>query len=105
GRTGEVASIVLWPEVVAAVAPAPVLAAGGIGSGRQIAAALALGCDGVWTGSIWLTTAESDMSPLVVDKLLHASSRDTVRSRSWTRKPARMLRTDWTDIRERRHSP
>src|SRR5439155_306021 len=67
--------------------------------------ALALGCDGVWTGSIWLTTAESDMSPLVVDKLLHASSRDTVRSRSWTGKPARMLRTDWTDIWERDDSP
>ena len=105
GHTGDVASIVLWPEVVDAVAPAPVLAAGGIGSGRQIAAALALGCDGVWTGSIWLTTAESDMSPLVVDKLLHASSRDTVRSRSWTGKPARMLRTDWTDIWERDDSP
>ena len=105
GHTGDVASIVLWPEVVDAVAPAPVLAAGGIGSGRQIAAALALGCDGVWTGSIWLTTAESDMSPLVVDKLLHASSRDTVRSRSWTGKPARMLRTDWTEIWERDDSP
>ena len=59
----------------------------------------------MWTGSIWLTTAESDMSPLVVDKLLHASSRDTVRSRSWTGKPARMLRTDWTEIWERDDSP
>ena len=60
GHTGDVASLVLWPDVVDAIAPTPVLAAGGIGTGRQIAAALALGCEGVWTGSIWLTTAESD---------------------------------------------
>ena len=63
GHTGEIATMVLVPEVVDAVAPAPVLAAGGIGSGRQIAAALALGAQGVWLGSLWLTTAESDSSP------------------------------------------
>ncbi|MBA3304109.1 MAG: nitronate monooxygenase, partial [Acidimicrobiia bacterium] len=72
GHTGEVTSMVLWPEVVDAVAPTPVLAAGGIGDGRQMAAALALGTDGVWTGSIWLTTAESDLTPLLMDKLLDA---------------------------------
>ncbi|TML41563.1 MAG: nitronate monooxygenase [Actinobacteria bacterium] len=105
GHTGEVATMVLVPEVVDAVAPVPVLAAGGIGSGRQIAAALALGAEGVWTGSIWLTTAESDMSPLVVDKLLHATSRDTVRSRIMTGKPARMLRTAWTDAWDAPESP
>ena len=105
GHTGDVASLVLWPDVVDAVAPTPVLAAGGIGNGRQVAAALALGCDGVWTGSIWLTTAESDMSPLVTEKLLAANSRDTVRSRSWTGKPARMLRTEWTEAWEREDSP
>jgi NAD(P)H-dependent flavin oxidoreductase YrpB (nitropropane dioxygenase family) len=105
GHTGDVASLILWPDVVDAIAPTPVLAAGGIGTGRQIAAALALGCDGVWTGSIWLTTAESDMSPLVMDKLLEAGARDTVRSRSWTGKPARMLRTAWTEAWERDDSP
>jgi NAD(P)H-dependent flavin oxidoreductase YrpB (nitropropane dioxygenase family) len=105
GHTGEVASMVLVPEVVEAVAPVPVLAAGGIGTGRQIAAAMALGAEGVWTGSIWLTTAESDMSPQVRDKLLAANSRDTVRSRSWTGKPARMLRTEWTEAWERDDSP
>jgi NAD(P)H-dependent flavin oxidoreductase YrpB (nitropropane dioxygenase family) len=105
GHTGEVATMVLVPEVVDAVAPVPVLAAGGIGSGRQIAAAMALGAEGVWTGSIWLTTAESDMTPLVVDKLLHATSRDTVRSRVMTGKPARMLRTAWTDAWELPDSP
>jgi NAD(P)H-dependent flavin oxidoreductase YrpB (nitropropane dioxygenase family) len=105
GHTGDVASLVLWPDVVDAVAPAPVLAAGGIGTGRQIAAALALGCEGVWTGSIWLTTAEADTGPMAMEKLLDAGARDTVRSRSWTGKPARMLRTEWTEAWEREDSP
>jgi NAD(P)H-dependent flavin oxidoreductase YrpB (nitropropane dioxygenase family) len=97
GHTGEISTIVLVPEVVDAVAPVPVLAAGGVGDGRQLAAVLALGAQGAWTGSIWLTTTESDVSPLVRDKLLDATSRDTVRSRALTGKPARQLRTPWTD--------
>jgi NAD(P)H-dependent flavin oxidoreductase YrpB (nitropropane dioxygenase family) len=106
GHTGDVSSLVLWPDVVDAVGDqAIVLGAGGIGDGRQIAAALATGCDGVWTGSVWLTTAESDMSPLVLEKLLAAGARDTVRSRSWTGKPARMLRTGWTEAWEGEDSP
>jgi NAD(P)H-dependent flavin oxidoreductase YrpB (nitropropane dioxygenase family) len=105
GHTGEIASMVLVPQVVDAVSPVPVLAAGGIGNGRQMAAAMALGAEGVWTGSIWLTVAESDMTPLVVDKLLHATSRDTVRSRCMTGKPARQLRTAWTDAWDRPDSP
>ncbi len=105
GHTGEVATMVLTPEVVEAVAPTPVLAAGGIGTGRQMAAALALGADGVWTGSIWLTVAEADTPPAARDKLLKASSRDTVRSRAMTGKPARQLRTGWTDAWEAPDSP
>jgi NAD(P)H-dependent flavin oxidoreductase YrpB (nitropropane dioxygenase family) len=88
---------VLVPDVVDAVAPVPVLAAGGVGDGRQLAAVLALGAQGAWTGSIWLTTAESNVAPVVRDKLLGAGSRDTVRSRALTGKPARQLRTPWTD--------
>lgn len=97
GHTGEVATMVLVPEVVDAVAPIPVLAAGGIARGRQIAAALALGAEGVWCGSVWLTTEEAETPPVVKDKFLAATSSDTVRSRSLTGKPARMLRTPWTD--------
>jgi NAD(P)H-dependent flavin oxidoreductase YrpB (nitropropane dioxygenase family) len=97
GHTGEIASMVLIPEVVDAVAPTPVLAAGGIGNGRQIAAALALGAQGVWCGSVWLTTEEAETHPVVKEKFLHATSSDTVRSRSTTGKPARQLRTAWTD--------
>ncbi|MCC6641095.1 MAG: nitronate monooxygenase [Deltaproteobacteria bacterium] len=105
GHTGEVGTMVLVPDVVDAVAPVPVLAAGGIGSGRQVAAALALGAEGVWTGSIWLTVAESDTHPVVVEKLLAAGSRDTVRSRAMTGKPARLLRTAWTEAWDGPQSP
>ena len=97
GHTGEIATMVLVPEVVDAVAPLPVLAAGGIASGRQLTAALALGAQGVWMGSAWLTTEEAETHPVVKEKFLKASSRDTVRSRSLTGKPARQLRSAWTE--------
>jgi NAD(P)H-dependent flavin oxidoreductase YrpB (nitropropane dioxygenase family) len=100
GHTGDVATMVLVPDVVDAIAPVPVLAAGGIGSGRQIAAAMSLGAQGVWLGSLWLTTAESNSSPEVLARYLEATSNDTVRSRSYTGKPARMLRNAWTDAWE-----
>ncbi|GIW42030.1 MAG: monooxygenase [Candidatus Binatia bacterium] len=105
GHTGEISTFVLVPDVVDAVHPTPVLAAGGIGCGRQVAAALALGADGVWTGSIWLTVTESDTIPVVKEKLLRAGPRDTVRSRSWTGKPARLLRTAWTEAWDSPDSP
>ncbi|MFG3009783.1 NAD(P)H-dependent flavin oxidoreductase [Streptomyces cinerochromogenes] len=98
GHTGEIATMVLTPEIVEAVDPLPVLAAGGIGSGPQVAAALTLGAQGVWLGSVWLTTTEAELhSPALTRKLLAAGSGDTVRSRALTGKPARQLRTAWTD--------
>ena len=105
GHTGEVSTMVLVPEVVDAVAPLPVLAAGGIARGRQVAAAFALGAEGVWCGSVWLTTEEAETPAVVKEKFLNASSSDTVRSRSLTGKPARMLRTAWTDEWERSDTP
>jgi NAD(P)H-dependent flavin oxidoreductase YrpB (nitropropane dioxygenase family) len=105
GHTGEISTMVLVPEVVDAVAPTPVLAAGGIGNGRQIAAAMALGAEGVWCGSVWLTTEEAETQPAVKRKFLAATSKDTVRSRSLTGKPARMLRSAWTDEWDRPDSP
>ena len=105
GHTGDVGSMVLWPQVIDAVAPTPVLAAGGIGSGRQMAAALAMGAEGVWTGSLWLTVEEADIPPAQMQSYLDATSRDTVRSRSWTGKPCRMLRNDWTDAWENPENP
>ncbi|MFZ4372529.1 MAG: nitronate monooxygenase [Mycobacterium sp.] len=97
GHCGEVGSIVLWPQVVKQVAPRPVLAAGGIGSGYQIAAALAMGCEGTWSGSQWLMVEEAHNTPVQQAAYVKATSRDTVRSRSFTGKPCRMLRNEWTD--------
>jgi NAD(P)H-dependent flavin oxidoreductase YrpB (nitropropane dioxygenase family) len=105
GHTGEIGSVVLWPEVIDAVAPTPVLAAGGIGTGRQIAAALAMGAQGVWTGSIWLAVQEADAPPAQMECYFAATSKDTVRSRSFTGKPCRMLRNDWTEAWEAPDSP
>ncbi|MFQ5699011.1 MAG: nitronate monooxygenase [Myxococcota bacterium] len=105
GHTGEIGSMVLLPDIVDAVAPTPVLGAGGIASGRQAAAALALGAAGVWTGSVWLGVREADTSPLVKSKLFAAGSSDAVRSRSLSGKPARLLRTAWTDAWEREDCP
>jgi len=105
GHTGEIGSMVLWPEVIDAVAPTPVLAAGGIGTGRQIAAALAMGAQGVWTGSLWLTVQEADAPRAQMECYFAATSKDTVRSRSFTGKPCRMLRNDWTEAWEGPDSP
>jgi NAD(P)H-dependent flavin oxidoreductase YrpB (nitropropane dioxygenase family) len=105
GHTGEIGSMVLLPDIVDAVAPTPVLGAGGIASGRQAAAAMALGASGVWTGSVWLTVREAETSPLVKEKLFAARSRDAVRSRSLSGKPARLLRTGWTEAWEREDCP
>lgn len=105
GHTGEISTMVLVPEIVDAVDPVPVLAAGGIGRGRQMAAALALGAQGVWCGSVWLTTEEAETGPVVKEKFLAATSSDTVRSRTRTGKPARQLRSAWTDGWERPGAP
>lgn len=112
GHTGDITTLVLVPEIVDAMEGLPVLAAGGIGTGRQIAAALALGADGVWMGSAWLTTEEYRVEPpaasgysVVTEKLLAATSSDTVRSRCISGKPARMLRTPWTEAWEAEDSP
>jgi NAD(P)H-dependent flavin oxidoreductase YrpB (nitropropane dioxygenase family) len=106
GHTGEISTMVLVPDVVDAVGPdVPVLAAGGIGTGRQMAAALALGAQGAWTGSLWLTVAEANTSAESVENLLAAGSRDAIRSRSMTGKPARQIRTTWVDAWERDDTP
>ncbi|MCR9186879.1 MAG: nitronate monooxygenase [Halieaceae bacterium] len=105
GHTGEVGSIVLWPQIVDAIGDLPMLAAGGIGNGRQIAAAMAMGAAGVWTGSLWLTVEEAHTQPAQKQSLLDASSEDTVRSRSWTGKPCRMLKNEWTAAWERADTP
>jgi len=108
GHCGDVSTLVLVPEVIEAIRPIadiPVLAAGGIVTGRQMAACMAMGAAGAWTGSVWLTTAEAETSPAVREKLIKATSRDTVRSRSRTGKPSRQLRSAWTDAWESAGGP
>jgi NAD(P)H-dependent flavin oxidoreductase YrpB (nitropropane dioxygenase family) len=105
GQTGQIGTMVLLPEIVDAVGDVPVLGAGGIGRGRQMAAAMALGAAGVWCGSVWLTTEEAETHPVVKQKFLDASSADTIRSRSRTGKPARQLRSAWTDEWEDPETP
>ncbi|CDO09543.1 nitronate monooxygenase [Mycolicibacterium cosmeticum] len=101
GHCGEVSTLVVVPEVLEALAAigssTPVLAAGGIVTGRQMAASVALGAAGAWTGSVWLTTEEAETEPHTVAKMLAAGSRDTVRSAGRTGKPSRQLVSDWTD--------
>jgi NAD(P)H-dependent flavin oxidoreductase YrpB (nitropropane dioxygenase family) len=97
GHTGEIGSMVLWPDIIDAVEPLPVLAAGGIGNGRQMLAAMSMGAAGVWTGSLWLTVEEAHAQPAQKQSLLDAGVDDTVRTKAWTGKGARVLRNDWTD--------
>jgi NAD(P)H-dependent flavin oxidoreductase YrpB (nitropropane dioxygenase family) len=101
GHCGEVSTLVVVPEVLEALAEigdtTPVLAAGGIVTGRQMAGMVAMGAAGAWTGSVWLTTEEAETAPHTVAKMLAASSRDTVRSAGRTGKPSRQLRSEWTD--------
>ncbi|MCP4228354.1 MAG: nitronate monooxygenase [Actinomycetia bacterium] len=105
GHTGEIGTMVLIPEIVDAVGDVPVLGAGGIGRGRQMAAAMALGAQGVWCGSVWLTTEEAETHPVVKEKFLAATSSDTIRSRSRTGKPARQLKSAWTEEWESADTP
>lgn len=105
GHTGEIGTMVLIPEIVDAVGDIPVLGAGGIGRGRQMAAAMALGASGVWCGSVWLTTDEAETHPVVKDKFLAATSSDTIRSRSRTGKHARQLKSAWTEEWENPETP
>lgn len=116
GHTGEIGSMVLWPEICDGLAAlghqTPVLAAGGIGTGKQVAAALALGASGVWMGSAFLTSAEYDLGhrkpggiSTVQEALLRATTADTVRTRVYTGKPARLLKTKWTDAWDAADAP
>ena len=105
GHAGEVSSMVLWPQMIDAIAPLPVLAAGGIGNGRQMLAAMSMGAQGVWMGSRWLISNEAQAEPAQRDSYKSATSEDTIRSCSFTGKTARMLKNDWTDAWEREDTP
>ena len=108
GHCGSVSTMVLIPEVHQAIQPygdVPILAAGGIVTGKQMAAAMAMGASGAWCGSVWLTTIESEVEPVIKEKMVAASSSQTVRSRSRTGKHSRQLVTPWTQAWEAENAP
>jgi NAD(P)H-dependent flavin oxidoreductase YrpB (nitropropane dioxygenase family) len=96
-HTGTVGTMSLVPQVVQLAAGVPVIAAGGIATGGQLAAALAMGAQGVWTGTIWLASKEHALDPFLTEQILHAGSEDTVITRSWSGKTLRMVRSGWSD--------
>jgi NAD(P)H-dependent flavin oxidoreductase YrpB (nitropropane dioxygenase family) len=105
GHTGEVGTFSLVPQVVDAVAPLPVLAAGGVASGRQLVAALAMGAVGVWIGTLWLVSAESEIDPIVKQRLIAAQVADTVKTRAFSGKTSRRLRSGWSEAWARADAP
>ena len=108
GHTGEVSTLVLIPEIYEAIQPygnVPILAAGGIVTGRQMAACMAMGAAGAWAGSVWLTTSEAETNPIVKAKMIQATSGDTVRSTARTGKFSRQLKSPWTAAWEAEGSP
>jgi len=96
-HTGTIGTLSLVPQIVALAGDTPVIAAGGIATGGQVAAALAMGAQGAWTGTIWLASEEHAIDPILTDQLLHAGSEDTVISRSWSGKTLRMVRSGWSE--------
>lgn len=105
GHTGSITSMILWPQVIDAVGEVPVLAAGGIGRGKQMAAALAMGADGIWCGSIWLGTRQSELAPEIKHKFYAAKAEDAIQSRSLSGKPCRMLKSKYTEAFEQPGAP
>ena len=108
GHCGSVSTMVLIPEVYQAIQPygdVPILAAGGIVTGKQMAGAMAMGASGAWCGSVWLTTVESEVPPVIKEKMVAANSSQTVRSRSRTGKHSRQLVSPWTDAWESEQAP
>ncbi len=108
GHCGSVSTMVLVPEVKRAIQPygnVPILAAGGICTGEQMAGVMAMGADGVWCASVFLPTTESETSVNIKEKMLAASSSHTVRSKSRTGKHSRQLRSPWTDAWENKDAP
>mgnify|MGYP000277141946 FL=1 len=97
GHTGPIGTLSLVPQIVDAAGDIPVLAAGGIGTGRQVVASLALGAQGVWLGTAWLATAEHNLHQILLNKLLKAGSMDTIISRAHSGKSCRVLKTAWSD--------
>ncbi|MDG2051516.1 MAG: nitronate monooxygenase [Myxococcota bacterium] len=105
GHTGGVGTFSLVPEIVKCAGDVPVVAAGGITTGRHLAAALCLGAVGVWTGTVWLTSKESDVDPIMKKRILASAGEDTTRTNTISGKTMRVLRFPWADEWEQPEAP
>ena len=107
GHSGRIGTFSLVPAVtrLASGSSTLVVAAGGVTTGQQLAAALALGADGVWCGTIWQTTEESDVDPALKQRLLDAQTEDAIKTRALTGKPAGVLRSKYTEAWEQEGAP
>ncbi len=97
GHTGTIGTFSLLPQIVALAGGRPVVAAGGIGCGAQVAGALAMGAQGAWLGTLWLGTREHELPRALTDKLIRAASDDTVITRAHSGKPCRVVRSAFSD--------
>jgi NAD(P)H-dependent flavin oxidoreductase YrpB (nitropropane dioxygenase family) len=100
GHTGRIGSMALWPQAIDAAAPTPVLAAGGIGDGRGVAAALAMGCVGVWVGTRFLASAEGGALDIQKQAIVNAGDEDTRRTTIYTGKTSRATYNRFHDLWE-----
>jgi NAD(P)H-dependent flavin oxidoreductase YrpB (nitropropane dioxygenase family) len=97
GHTGQIGTFSLVPRIVDMAEGRPVLAAGGVSTGRHVAAALTLGASGVWTGTRWLATREHAQDPFINEQLIKADTADAIISRADSGKTLRQIRTSWTE--------
>ncbi|MHB8894273.1 MAG: NAD(P)H-dependent flavin oxidoreductase [Candidatus Geothermincolia bacterium] len=95
GHTGRVGTMALVPAAIDAAYPVPVLAAGGIADGRGLAAALAMGCIGVWVGTRFLATDEGGAQAVIKENIVKATDEDTVVSTMFTGKTLRAIRSEF----------
>ena len=100
GHTGRIGSVALWPQAIDAAAPTPVLAAGGIGDGRGVAAALAMGCVGVWVGTRFLASNEGGALDIQKEAIVDATDEDTRRTYIYTGKTSRSTYNRFHDLWE-----
>lgn len=97
GHTGPVGTMSLVPQIVRIAGDRPVLAAGGIATGEQVLASLAMGAQGAWLGTLWMAARENHTPPSLLRKLVESGSEDTVITRAHSGKPCRVVRSDWID--------
>lgn len=107
GHSGTIGTFTLVPEVVeiAKGSNSLVLAAGGVSTGRHLAASIAMGAEGIWTGTIWLATHESATEMFLKQRLVDAHAEDAIQSRAMSGKPIRQLRSNYSDAWKQPEAP